>query len=105
MSISQEAGEALLAQIEAGTTVTAELEVDSILENRTTYNVIAETKGGDHENVVALGAHTDSVEKGPGINDDGSGTIGILTVALALTNFAVTNAVRFGFWTAEVREL
>ena len=105
VSISQEAGEALLAQITAGTTVTAELEVNSILENRTTFNVIAETKGGDHDNVVALGAHTDSVEKGPGINDDGSGTIGILTVALALTKFAVTNAVRFGFWTAEVREM
>ncbi|KAJ9617084.1 Leucyl aminopeptidase yscIV [Cladophialophora chaetospira] len=101
VSVTQEDGEALLAQLEAGTPVTVELEVNAVLENRTTFNVIAETKGGDHENVIALGAHTDSVEKGPGINDDGSGTIGILTVALALTKFAVTNAVRFGFWTAE----
>jgi Zn-dependent M28 family amino/carboxypeptidase len=102
VSISQEAGQALLALLEAGTPVTVELEVNVIMENRTTFNVIAETKGGDHDNVIALGAHTDSVEKGPGINDNGSGTVGILNVALALTNFAVKNAVRFGFWTAEV---
>ena len=105
VSISQEAGQALLEQLKAGTPVTAELEVNSILENRTTFNVIAETKSGDHDNVIALGAHTDSVEKGPGINDNGSGTIGILNVALALTNFAVKNAVRFGFWSAEVSSM
>lgn len=75
--------------------------VNSIEENRTTYNVLAETKGGDHNNVIMAGGHTDSVEKGPGINDDGSGVIGILDVALALTNFSVTNAVRFAFWSAE----
>jgi Zn-dependent M28 family amino/carboxypeptidase len=48
-----------------------------------------------------MGAHTDSVQKGPGIEDDGTGTIGILTAALALTGFEVTNAVRLGFWTGE----
>lgn len=94
-------GEALLAALQNGTELIGELEVDSVLENRTTYNVIAETKGGDHNNVLALGAHTDSVEAGPGINDDGSGTIGILNVAIGLTNFTVTNAVRFCFWSAE----
>jgi carboxypeptidase Q len=34
-------------------------------------------------------------------NDDGSGTIGILNIALYLTQFSVTNAVRFLFWSAE----
>lgn len=95
------AGEEILAAIQNGTAVTANLEVNSILENRTTYNVIAETKGGNHDSVLALGAHTDSVVAGPGINDDGSGTIGILNVALALTNFTINNAVRFCFWSAE----
>lgn len=64
---------------------------------RTTYNVIAETKGGDHSNVLTVGVHTDSAEAGLGINDNGSGTIGILNVAIGLTNFSVTNAVRFCF--------
>lgn len=93
-------GEALLSAIQNGT-ANAVLEVNAILENRTTYNVIAETKSGDHGNVLALGAHTDSVEAGPGINDDGSGTIGILNVAIGLTNFTINNAVRFCFWSAE----
>lgn len=94
-------GQALLAALQNGTALIADLEVNAILENRTTYNVIAETKGGNHDTVLALGAHTDSVEAGPGINDDGSGTIGILNVAIALTNFTVNNAVRFCFWSAE----
>jgi len=65
------------------------------------FNIIAQTKGGDQHNVVALGGHTDSVGAGPGINDNGSGTIGILEVAKALTKYSVNNAVRFCFWSAE----
>ncbi len=34
-------------------------------------------------------------------SDDGSGTIGSLAVAVALSKFKVKNAVRFGFWGAE----
>lgn len=48
-----------------------------------------------------LGAHTDSVYDGPGINDDGSGTIGILETAIQLTKYSTTNAVRFAWWAAE----
>lgn len=98
---SQAAGREMLAALQNGTALVADLQVNAILENRTTYNVIAETKGGNHDSVLALGAHTDSVEAGPGINDDGSGTIGILNVAIGLTNFTVNNAVRFCFWSAE----
>ena len=100
VGMSTEDGEALLALLEAGP-VEATIFTDVVEENRTTYNVLAESKGGDHNNVVVLGGHTDSVEEGPGINDDGSGIIGNLNVALALTKFSVTNAVRFGFWSAE----
>lgn len=63
--------------------------------------MIAQTRGGNPNNVVALGGHTDSVGGGPGINDDGSGSIGILEVAKALTKYSVNNAVRFCFWSAE----
>lgn len=48
-----------------------------------------------------IGAHSDSVEAGPGINDNGSGSVGLLTVAKALTKFNVKNAVRFAWWSAE----
>ena len=98
--ISGNDGQTLLSAAAKGA-VTLSLMIDSQIENRTTFNVIAETKGGDHNNVVALGGHTDSVEAGPGINDDGSGIISNLVVARALTRFSVKNAVRFCFWTAE----
>ncbi|CEJ54930.1 hypothetical protein PMG11_01216 [Penicillium brasilianum] len=98
--ISDTDGKALLDASSDGA-VTVSLTIDSQIENRTTFNVIAETKGGDHNNVVALGGHTDSVEAGPGINDDGSGIISNLAVARALTRFSVKNAVRFCFWTGE----
>ncbi|KAH9897598.1 hypothetical protein F4778DRAFT_793666 [Xylariomycetidae sp. FL2044] len=74
--------------------------VNAIEERRVTYNVIAETRGGDKDNVLMLGAHSDSIGFGPGINDNGSGTIGILNVATHLAQFATNNAVRFAFWSA-----
>ncbi|KAF2451424.1 aminopeptidase-like protein Y [Karstenula rhodostoma CBS 690.94] len=100
VGVTQETGTTLLSAISAGD-VSATLIVDAIAENRTTYNVIAETKTGDKNNVLVLGGHTDSVFAGPGINDDGSGTVGVLTVAKALTKYKIKNAVRFGFWAAE----
>jgi Zn-dependent M28 family amino/carboxypeptidase len=100
VGITQADGQAILASLEAGE-VTAQLTVESIIEERLTYNVIAETKEGDHDNVLVLGGHTDSVLDGPGINDDGSGTIGVLNIAIALSKFKVKNAIRFGFWSAE----
>lgn len=46
-------------------------------------------------------AHTDSVNEGPGLNDNGSGTIALLQVAEKLTKFSVNNAIRFVWVTAE----
>lgn len=77
------------------------LYVDSYIRTISTLNVVAETRFGDHDNVVALGAHLDSVEAGPGINDDGLGSISLLEVAKHLANFKVNNAVRFAWWSAE----
>ena len=41
----------------------------------TSQNIITETKTGDASSVIVIGAHLDGVEKGPGINDNGSGTL------------------------------
>ncbi|CAM1509003.1 Fc.00g027420.m01.CDS01 [Cosmosporella sp. VM-42] len=100
VGISQEDGKAILAALGAGE-VAIDLKVDATVEKRVNYNVIAETKRGDHNNVLVLGGHSDSVAAGPGINDDGSGTIGVLNVAVALSKFKIKNAVRFAFWGAE----
>ncbi|POS77063.1 leupeptin-inactivating enzyme 1 [Diaporthe helianthi] len=99
-AISQAAGQNIVSLLAAGEVI-GELNVNSIIEDRVTMNVIAQTKSGDPNNVIFVGAHSDSVEAGPGINDDGSGTVGILEVALQLAKYEVTNAVRFAWWSAE----
>jgi Zn-dependent M28 family amino/carboxypeptidase len=101
VGIAQEDSVPLLEKLGAGETVTVDFDVDAIVEERVNFNVIAETKGGDHDNVLVIGGHTDSVAAGPGINDDGSGTVGVLRVAEALAKFKINNAVRLGFWSAE----
>src|SRR5690606_30056735 len=80
----------------------ATLELQGITEDRTSVNVIAETKTGRHDNVVMAGAHLDGVAAGPGINDNGSGSAALLTTALELGGSPkVNNAVRFAWWSAE----
>ncbi|KAH7356029.1 hypothetical protein BKA66DRAFT_474367 [Pyrenochaeta sp. MPI-SDFR-AT-0127] len=101
VSLSQEQGLAYVSQIQGGSNVTAALDVVTVVELVTTNNVLATSKCGDKNNRLALGAHTDSVGAGPGINDDGSGTVGILNVAKALAKYNVKNAVTFGFWSGE----
>jgi carboxypeptidase Q len=101
LGLSQEEGTALVTSITGGATVTAELDVQTVIENVTTFNVIATANCGSPNTTLTLGAHTDSVAAGPGINDDGSGTIGILEVAKQLSKYKLKNAVRFGFWSGE----
>ncbi|MFI7246215.1 M28 family metallopeptidase [Streptomyces qinglanensis] len=97
-------GEALAEQAADGD-VTVNLEVREHQEQRTTHNVLAETRGGDPDNTVMLGAHLDSVPEGPGINDNGSGSAGILETALQLAKAdhkgKHANKVRFALWSAE----
>ncbi|WP_030727032.1 M28 family metallopeptidase [Streptomyces sp. NRRL S-237] len=100
--ITQEDGEKLTAEAAAGP-VELTLDIRELRENRKTFNVIAETKGGDENNTVFLGSHLDSVAAGPGINDNGSGSAGILQVAqrLASEQKKVKNKVKFAWWSAE----
>ncbi|MEV4611441.1 M28 family metallopeptidase [Kitasatospora sp. NPDC049258] len=98
--ITRARGEALAARVAAGE-VTVALEIRTFHETRRTWNVLAETRGGDERNTVFVGAHLDSVQAGPGINDNGSGSAGILEVAKALAGHRVQNKVRFAWWSAE----
>ncbi len=106
VGIPFENGQAILGLLNSSSTpLTGNLEVNSVIENRTTYNVLAQSNSGNPDSVVSLGAHSDSVEQGPGINDDGSGVVGILNTARALASYpalpSTYNSVRFGFWAAE----
>ncbi len=67
----------------------------------TSYNVLAETKTGNPNNVIVVGAHLDSVNSGPGINDNGSGSAALLEVAEQMAKVKPRNMVRFAWWSAE----
>ena len=90
-----------LEKLSHGVKISANAFVDSIVKVITTSNVVAQTVEGDPENCVMLGGHSDSVEAGPGINDDGSGTLTLIEVATQLTKFKVNNCVRFAWWGGE----
>ncbi|KAF1913383.1 aminopeptidase-like protein Y [Ampelomyces quisqualis] len=75
--------------------------IDAEVSQINTVNIIAQTTEGDADNCVMLGAHSDSVAEGPGINDDGSGSISLIEVATQLTKFNVSNCVRFAWWAGE----
>lgn len=77
------------------------LMVDVVRERTETFNVIAETKRGNPDNVVMVGAHLDSVFEGPGIQDNGSGSAAILEMALQMRKAHPLNKVRFAWWGAE----
>jgi aminopeptidase S len=69
-------------------------------------NVIAQTRTGDPRRVVVVGAHLDSVRKGPGINDNGSGVAALLEIATRFSGSPpVHGAVRFAFWGSEEDDL
>ncbi|GAA3222091.1 M28 family peptidase [Actinocorallia longicatena] len=69
----------------------------------TGYNLIADWPGGDPNDVLMTGSHLDSVTAGPGINDNGSGSAGVLETALEVSRQALapTKHLRFGWWGAE----
>ena len=70
-------------------------------EPRPQVNILAESKTGDPNNVIMAGAHLDSVQQGPGINDNGSGSSAVLEVALQMAKVKPINKVRFAWWGAE----
>ncbi|WP_166866060.1 M28 family metallopeptidase [Salinibacterium sp. ZJ70] len=90
-----------------GFALAAESTASIIFETSTstveTFNVIATSKKGDPTKQAVIGAHLDGVHEGPGINDNGSGSAGILEVAvkLAETKSTPKNQLRFAWWSGE----
>jgi Zn-dependent M28 family amino/carboxypeptidase len=104
LSASFAAGDELRNGVLNGPTgVTVRVRTDTIVATRTTRNVIAETPYGDPNHVIVVGAHLDSVTRGPGINDNGSGSATILEIAeqLGAHRHGVKSKVRFAWWGAE----
>lgn len=69
-----------------------------------TYNIITETIKGNSNEIIVIGSHLDSVSKGPGLNDNGSGSTSMLEILINLLNFnenEIKNKIRFCWWGAE----
>ena len=82
---------------------TGRMVVDAQSDRRMSSNVLADTAGGNPDNVTIVGSHLDSVPEGPGINDNGSGSAFNLELAIQMKkqNIKPTNRVRFAWWGAE----
>jgi aminopeptidase Y len=96
-SVTQAVGDTLAAT----PGLTMRVKTDTFRGIATTSNVFAETPGGNPNNVVMVGAHLDSVNAGPGIQDNGSGSAAILEVAQQMAKVKPVNKVRFALWGAE----
>jgi len=81
--------------------LTLNMVADVLREERSVDNVIAETRWGNPDNVVMVGAHLDSVFEGAGINDNGSGSAALLEMANLMKRARIRNKVRFACWGAE----
>jgi Zn-dependent M28 family amino/carboxypeptidase len=85
-----------LAQPESSATVSVPQP-----ESRPQKNIIAEKTGMNDDNVVMAGAHLDSVQAGPGINDNGSGSASLLELAQQISKLEPQNTIRLAWWGAE----
>jgi Zn-dependent M28 family amino/carboxypeptidase len=99
---SSAVGESLYNEAQAGA-VMLHVVVDATTTPNTEVNVIADSPRGRDARTIVVGAHLDSVEAGPGINDNGSGTSTILEIAEQVAQLSQDprNRLRFAFWGAE----
>ncbi|XP_064391204.1 probable lipoprotein aminopeptidase LpqL [Halichondria panicea] len=83
--------------------ITVSLSVNMMVDFYMTYNILAYTDGGSEDSIIVVGSHLDSVPAGPGINDNGSGSMANLEIALQLIRRGTNpeNKVLFAFWAAE----
>ncbi|RKL24578.1 hypothetical protein BFJ68_g578 [Fusarium oxysporum] len=99
---NQTAGSGSLGAENFGENLEVNLTIDVLTEKRETWQIIADTKAGDSTSVVMLGAHLDSIQEGPGINDNGSGVAALLSIAESVKKYKnFKNKLRFAFWGAE----
>ncbi|GAA1968825.1 aminopeptidase PaaP [Nocardioides panacihumi] len=88
-------GTQLLGQYVPGTGPTLNIDVKAIDDpNRSDWNVIADSKGGDPNNILVVDAHLDAIY-GAGMLDNASGSATILDIAQQLKNTNTRNKLRF----------
>ena len=88
-------GAALYSAVQAGP-VTLKFNVSTTTEEVSQDNLIADTPTGNPERTTVVGAHLDSVEEGPGINDNGSGSGTLIEIAEEIAQLRATRATASG---------
>ncbi len=96
-SVTQAVGQ----QLAATPALVVRVKTDTFRGIATTSNVLAELPGKNTNNVVMAGAHLDSVNEGPGINDNGSGSAALLELGENLAKVKPQNTIRLAWWGAE----
>ena len=99
VGIAQDQGQRLAALVPRG--LSLRVKVETLHESVPTYNLLAESRTGRDDAVILVGAHLDSAEEGPGINDNGSGVAAVLETARQMAQVQPLNKVRFALWGAE----
>src|SRR3954451_22283788 len=88
-------GQSLYNQYTAGTPPVMSLSIHQIVDpNRTDWNLIAESKGGDPNHVVVVDGHLDAIY-GAGMLDNASGSVTILDIAQQMRKAHPLNKLRF----------
>ncbi|OCA90390.1 aminopeptidase [Bacillus sp. FJAT-27225] len=106
VALTQADGQALLAAVNSGSKPNATINIVGAEGGmRTSHNVIA-TKAPTNKNkavneIIALGAHHDSVAGAPGANDDASGTSMVLELARVMKDLPTDREMRFITFGAE----
>jgi len=87
----------------------ARVAVDAETLRRVSANVIADAPLGNPDETIVVGGHLDSVEEGPGINDNGSAIATMLETAIQMSELGfldpdttpLQNRLRFAWWGVE----
>ena len=88
-------GTSLLGEYVPGSAPVLTIDVKVIDDpNRSDWNVIADSKGGDPNNILVIDAHLDAIY-GAGMLDNASGSATILDIAQQLKNTNTRNKLRF----------
>ena len=106
LSITQSEGDALVATLESGQTLSANVLVEGAFSGeQISHNVIAKKAPTNKKkatgNVIAIGAHHDSVALAPGANDNASGTAVTLELARVFKNLPTDTELHFLTFGAE----
>ena len=104
LSLSGEDGDALLAQLEAGEVLEADLS--AAIEVRQSRNIVAYKPGsGDTSKALILGAHYDSLPDAVGANDNAAGVSVLRMVAEHISGMELPFDIRIVFFGAGEADL